>query len=984
MDSHAFIPDNLFDDIHDSRYYTPLEFNNTISHNPDNISLLHLNSRSLSKNFEHFENLLHSINNFTFSIIGITETWLHENSPDLFNLPNYKLLRADRKGRRGGGVAFYISQELKFKMRSDIKLTQVESLFIEIENKNLKNIVVGLIYRPPDSNLDPFCEELEQYLHKLGDENKHMFLLGDFNINFLSFSRNNNSAKFMELMYSHSFNSFINNPTRINPHSSTQIDNIFSNVHNNKTIGGLLCSEVSDHLPIFLICECKLYPKSSDNSFYRKESAHNINLLKQDLLSERWTDVCNTNNVNIAYKHFNDKLQYYYDKNIPICKVKNKRNKPKNPWITKGILKSIQTRNRLFKQHLRNPTDANLKAYRTYRNKLTKLIRTSRKLYFSDKINKAGSNTNATWKVIKEVMGTKTDPPPTDNITLNGTKIDQPNQCANSFNSFFTNIGPELARKITSPDTHFTNYLSKRTKYFFFLNPTNPTEIINITQSLKTSKSQGFDRISTFMLKEIIHPLTKPLTHIFNNSLSQGVFPDLLKIAKVNPIFKKDNPHEISNYRPISILPSLSKVLEKIVYDRLYKFLDKYNILNSNQYGFRKKYSTDLALIKIYDKISSAIANKEHVIGIFMDLSKAFDTLNHAILLSKLKNYGVRGHALLWFENYLKNRKQYVTFNGHNSHSQFVQCGVPQGSILGPLLFLLYVNDIFNTSSLLSFVLFADDTNIFCSHKDFDSLIDILNFEINKVSNWFKSNKLSLNITKTHSMYFKLHSHNNDIPLNIKIDDILIEQKDSSKFLGVIIDEKLTWNEHLHHIIMCISRSIGIISKLRFLLPQSTLFTLYNALILPYISYCNIVWANCGSTKINSIFLLQKRALRICTGSHYLAHTDPLFHKFKTLKISDLNSVQVAIVMFKYINKQLPPSFDSMFNFNNTVHSYPTRISGNFHLTNPKLSFSHRSIRHLGPDLWNNFSENIKSCTTLYSFKATLKRNLIETYCPNP
>ena len=229
-------------------------------------------------------------------------------------------------------------------------------------------------------------------------------------------------------------------------------------------------------------------------------------------------------------------------------------------------------------------------------------------------------------------------------------------------------------------------------------------------------------------------------------------------------------------------------------------------------------------------------------------------------------------------------------------------------------------------------------------------------------------------------MYFKHHSHNNDPPINIKIDDKPLEKKNKSKFLGVILDETLTWNEHLHHVRMCISKSIGIVSKLKFLLPHSTLFLLYNTLVLPYITYCNIVWANCGSTKINSIFKLQKRAIRICTGSHFLAHTDPLFHKLKTLKIFDLNTIQTAVIMFKYTKNQLPSSFDNMFRFNNSVHSYPTRISGNFHLVNPKLSITHRSVRHCGPDIWNNLPDNIKSCSTLYSLKATLKRNKIQSY----
>lgn len=332
MESLSFIPDNYIENSYNSKYYTPQEFNNMFDSNPNDISLLHANLRSLNRNFEYFENLLHTLNNFKFSVIGISETWLHENSPDLFNLPNYKLIRADRKGKRGGGVAFYIAEKLKFKIRSDVKLLHAETLFIEIENTGFKNIIIGLIYRPPGSNFDLFYKELEQYLYIIGNENKHTFILGDFNINFLPSVVNNNSNNFMKLMYSFGFHSFINKSTRINPYSSTQIDNIFSNVHNNmnnKMIGGILCSEVSDHLPIFLTCELKLpCPKSFNQRTYRKESKRNIELMKQDLLIEGWEDVYNEADANISYNLLNNKLQHYYEKNIPIGKVKNNRKNP--------------------------------------------------------------------------------------------------------------------------------------------------------------------------------------------------------------------------------------------------------------------------------------------------------------------------------------------------------------------------------------------------------------------------------------------------------------------------------------------------------------------------------------------------------------------------------------------------------------------------------------------------------------------------------
>ena len=254
------------------------------------------------------------------------------------------------------------------------------------------------------------------------------------------------------------------------------------------------------------------------------------------------------------------------------------------------------------------------------------------------------------------MIGKKTKKIPNDNFTTDNTGI-RSEDVADTFNSYFVNIGPNLANKLNTPNEDFATYLPEPSNSSLFFNPTDPSEITEITKNLKSSKSQGHDKISAFLLKEIIHFIASPLTHIFNLSINTGKCPESLKIAKVNPIFKKDNPHEISNYRPISILPSISKILEKIIYNRLYTFLDTFHLLNLNQYGFRKGHSTDQALAQLHDKITNAMANKEHVIGVFMDVSKAFDTLDHQILLKKLYCYGIRGTALSWFESYLSNRK---------------------------------------------------------------------------------------------------------------------------------------------------------------------------------------------------------------------------------------------------------------------------------------------------------------------------------------
>ena len=339
----------------------------------------------------------------------------------------------------------------------------------------------------------------------------------------------------------------------------------------------------------------------------------------------------------------------------------------------------------------------------------------------------------------------------------------------------------------------------------------------------------------------------------------------------------------------------------------------------------------------------------------------------------------MRGTALEWFQSYLTNRKQYVSFQSNDSQKMTIKCGVPQGSILGPLLFLLYINDIVQSSTKVSFILFADDTNILYSHKDLNVLTSTLNTELTKIQSWFQCNKLSLNIDKTNFMYFK-NSNSPQVNLDVQINHISLTRKHSTKFLGVTINANMSWNEHLNNISNSISKNIGILYKLKDLVSTKSLFTLYNALILPFLNYCNIVWGNCSKTKIESLFLLQKKAIRICSHSNFLDHTTPLFKDRKTLKLEDIHTFQTAIFMFKYVTNMLPSPFQTFFNYNTNIHTYPTRHSSDFHLNNPRTLLAHKSIRHHGPDVWNSLPPTLKARTALHSFKITAKKYFLSKY----
>ena len=648
--------------------------------------------------------------------------------------------------------------------------------------------------------------------------------------------------------------------------------------------------------------------------------------------------------------------------------------------MTKGILQSRNQKNKLYKTYLNNSTMSNYNTFKKYQKCYYRVIKKAKKIYINKQLIIHHGDGKKIWETINDHTNRlKKNTPPIKQILSQGVLTEDPAAISNEFNTFFSEVGENLAKKITIKPGEFQNTLPPHNAPYLTFQPIQQKELQKIINNMEPKVSSGIDHISNKILKELYPIIKEPLLHVLNRSIINKHVPDCWKYAKVVPLHKKGSTKETGNYRPISLLPTISKVIEKIIEKQTRDHLEKHKLITTQQFGFRPAHETTHAVLKATEYINKAWDRKEIPLAVFCDLKKAFDTVNFNILLAKLDHYNI---DTTWYNSYLHNRKQITVVNGIKSKTRTITCGVPQGSILGPLLFLLYINDL-PRASQMNTILFADDTTLLTSAKTEQELITKTNRELDKVANWFQANGLTAHPEKTTFMVFNYQNSkalNNQICFSqTKLERIGEGEKEESvKFVGLLIDENLSWDKHKQYVHNKLQQQSYLISSNKKVLTRKTKTMLYNALIKPHMEYGLMAW---GHTNMQAIFIKQKKIIRNIYGTkNKIAHTNNMFKTLGILKIQDLLTLNMLHFAKQFTTNQLPEALQASMQL--LPGGRQTRAKQDKHILIPRKTNKNwsRTIFHACPKVWNDLNSSTKNINNNKTFKNTVKRSLIRSY----
>ena len=941
------------------------------------LKIAHLNCLSLTKHIDEIRCMVIDTN---IDIMTLSETHLCENIDDgEICIPGYTLLRRDRN-RSGGGVAMYIKDNLTFIRKYELSEdTNLEMIVIEMKFEKQKPFYVICWYRPPNSKLEVF-NAFERVIQKVDDMKVPFFVLGDINCDVT----NNllwNTRKLIEIMESYNCAQVIDKHTRVTKTSSTIVDLIFCNDEQKLSESGVIEVSVSDHYMIYCVIG-KHQCHNNDNTHKYKTGRNlknfDVEAFRKDMNDIDFNPVYEINNPEEACSVFLSLIMKVVDKHAPLRKTRIKQKD--SPWMTPIILQLIRSRDRLKRKAKRSKETDDWDNYKQARNNVTSEIRRAKRQFISTKIESAVRDVKKIWKTLRYLTPEKKTGSQATSIKVNDHYVCG-QELSDSFNDYFSTIGKTLHDTFVNNGNNANPMTIIPNVNPFVFNDAPIAEIEDILQTLSENKATGPDNLPAKLLKSAASIIATPIAHILNQSLRTGIIPSQWKCARVTPIYKGGEKTNMENYRPISVIPILAKIMERVVYTQLFKYLTENNILSDCQSGFRPLHSTQTALLNVTDTWLNAI-DRGNIVGLVMiDLKKAFDTVDHTILIEKLKMYNFGQCTLKWFTNYFEERKQFTSVNGFTSEERDITCGVPQGSLLGPLLFSIFVNDMPGNVHSCDVALYADDTCIFTSSKDPIEVSRKLNEDLLRVSCWLKENKLMVNPRKCEVMFIGTQQRLKRlqdiiVDCHIYIDHNEIKRVESCKYLGVIIDQNMLWKNQVDHVKKKVIKCLYLLKRLRPYINQYIALTFYKSIIQCHFDYCSVVWANALKTDLNQLQILQNRSLRIVMNVDYMYATNNLYDTLKLDRLHLRWSKQLACTIYRSIHKMCPPYLSNIFVFRDSV--YFTRSGPNtLRLTQPKTNYGKRSLTYRGAKIWNELNYPKPTIVSIETFKRHINSNPI-------
>lgn len=944
------------------------------------LSIISMNINSLRKHIDELNVLVESIINKP-DVLIISE--IRNNVDDILMKnfgEHYNFHIKYPINNKCGGIVILIKKSISYRFINNLESdnnAEIDTVIVEVNTTKSESLFILGIYKHPSCNIKTFTNYLIKQLSRI-HTSKNIILAGDMNIDLVKYNSNVHIKNYVDKLKSLGVYQVITAPTRITKTTKTLIDHIY--LRFNKEIrfeSGIFLTAISDHLGTFIKINLKPKINYHGRKTIRIFNDKNREKFKYSLIDlEQQTMLNNNLDSNEKWNSFVEIIKGKYESAFPEKLISRKKFKDK-PWINNSIKKASKIKENLYKKWKQNRNDINYMRYVNYKNKFNAMIRNSKQLFYN-KLFENDANSKKVWDEVNSIIKNKSKENKIAKIEDNGISYESNKDISNLLNKYFTTIGEILNANIISGNNDFRKYMPPKLDNSIRLTKISVQEVEKIINSMANKNSSGIDMISQKLLKFVGKEVCPVLTKLINLSILEQKYPECLKTAKVIPIHKGGSKSDCNNYRPISLLSSFNKIFETKICNDISKFVDKNNILFINQFGFRKYHNTIDALIKVHDHITEEKRNKRKIIGIFLDFRKAFDSINTEILISKLEYYGISGPYNKLLNSYLTDRKTRTYTNDAISEPMVIKFGVPQGSVLGPILFSLYINDIKNMAENFNINLFADDTSLFCSGETYNQVETKCKQALKECSKWLISNKLTLNVTKSNWIDFSKPTKDGK-NITLDIDGKILKEVEYTKYLGIIIQKDLKWDVHVSSLINKLNSHIPLYYQIRNTLSNKQKIMIYKALALSKLIYGIELYSKVSKQWLKQLQKTQNRLLKILLKEPILLSTNLLHKKYDILKIEDLANLRKLLIGHRVMHSA---------NFNVAYENMkPIRMNQARNLRN-NLNFivdlnyyAHKNkVIENACVLWNDLNVNEKRITDRNKFKTTYQKKTLNSY----